>query len=181
MRPELKNFKWFVYGLKERDFDYTLELIREIMEDRKVHLQKQLDEVVVYGPEGKPIDKKSPDAADAYDDLIYYHHIGNEYLWHFGLWRLQGIFEGILKEMFFRDKTLAGIFKKLQTVEDQGFKINGADKQELLDWASLRNALSHAPPEAYRPLALNEKDIKDYIRLVKRILGSLQNQIDAKN
>lgn len=180
MRSELKNFDWFVYGLSETDFDYTLDLIREIMEDRKVHLLKQLDEVVVYGPDDKPVDKQSPDAAEAYDDLIYYHHIGNEYLWHFGLWRLQGIFEGILKEKFFPSKRLAGLLKKLQVVEGQGFEINKADKEELLDWASLRNALSHAPPEAYRPLALNEEDLAEYIHLVKRILRSLENQLDAK-
>lgn len=180
MRPELKNFNWFVYGLDESDFDYTIELIREIMQDRKVHLQEKLNEVVVYGPDGKPVDKQSPDAADAYDDLIYYHHIGNEYLWHFGLWRIQGIFEGILKEKFFPGKRLSGLLKKLQVVEDQGFEINRTDKEELLDWASLRNALSHAPPEAYRPLALTEEDLTEYIDLVKRILRSLEDQMDAK-
>ena len=180
MRPELKNFNWFVYGLDERDFDYTIELIREIMQDRKVHLQKQLDEVVVNGPDGKPVEKQSPDGADAYDDLIYYHHIGNEYLLHFGLWRLQGIFEGILKEKFFPSKRLAGLLKKLQVVVDQGFEINKADKEELLEWASLRNALSHAPPEAYRPLGLNEEDLIEYSDLVKRILESLEDQMVAK-
>lgn len=180
MRPELKNFEWFVYGLKEDDFDYTIELIKEIIQDRKVKLQKDLEDVVVFGEDGNPIEKESPDGADAYDDLIYYHHIGNEYLWHFGLWRLQGIFEGILKEKFFPNKRLVGLNKKLQVVEDQGFKIDKADKEELLDWAGLRNALSHAPPEAYRPLALNEEDLKGYIDLVKRILRSLQDQIEAK-
>lgn len=181
MRPELKNFNWFVYGLDQGDFDYTLELIKEIIQDRKVHLQKQLDEVVVYGPDGKAIDKNSPDAADAYDDVIYYHYIGNEYLWHFGLWRLQGIFEGILKEKFFPDKNLSGLHRKIQEVEKQGFKIIGTDKSELFEWSKLRNALSHAPPEAYRPLALNEEDLKEYIELLKRVLRSLQDQLDARN
>jgi hypothetical protein len=180
MRPELKNFDWFVYGLDESDFDYTIELIREIMQDRKAHLQKKLDKVVVYGPDGKPVDKQSPDATDAYDDLIYYHHIGNEYLWHFGLWRLQGIFEGILKEKFFPDKKLSGLHRKVQEVVNQGFKIIDTDKENLFEWSKLRNALSHAPPEAYRPLALTEGDLTEYIDLVKRILRSLEDQMDAK-
>lgn len=180
MRSELKNFEWFVYGVKEDDFDYTIELIKEIIQDRKVKLQKDLEDVVVFGEEGNPIEKESPDCADAYDDLIYYHHIGNEYLWHFGLWRLQGVFEGILKKKFFPDKRFSGLHKKLQVVKEMGFKINESDKEELLEWSKLRNALSHAPPEAYRPVALNEDDLKEYIGLVKRILRSLEDQMNAE-
>ena len=35
MRNELKNTNWHTYGLSINDFDYTLRLITEIIDDRE--------------------------------------------------------------------------------------------------------------------------------------------------
>lgn len=47
---------------------------------------------------------------------------------------------------------------------------------QLLEWGNLRNALSHFPPEQFRPLNLNEKDIQEYIDLLESVLDQLTQQ-----
>jgi hypothetical protein len=50
-----------------------------------------------------------------------------------------------------------------------GYTIADEDYAELLEWASLRNALSHSPPEQYRPAMLKEADLLEYKELVERV------------
>ena len=44
------------------------------------------------------------------------------------------------------------------------------EKDELLRWGNLRNALVHTPPERVRPCMLEEADIDEYATLAKTYL-----------
>lgn len=158
MREELKNVNWHVYNLSLDDYEYTYELINSIIADRnkQIHLKENI-------LEDQNID------FEAMADLNYYAEIENLFLWHFGIWRLQGIFEGILKINFFPKKKLSGLKTKLDYTRKATGKITNQDYLELLEWAKLRNALSHHPPEQYRPSSLKESDFLDYLKLVKRV------------
>ncbi len=158
MREELKNTDWHTYGLSISDYDYTKRLIKEIIEDRNKQIETKTKKL-----EAKKIDY------EAISDLNYYAYIDNLFIWHFGIWRLQGIFEGIIKQEFFPSKKLLGLKSKLDYTRKVSKKINQEDYNELLEWGKLRNALSHFPPEQYRPSLIQESDFNEYFILVKRV------------
>lgn len=177
MRKELQNFDWHTYGLSLSDFDNTFKVVQDIVGDRKQQLEQKIQQLEVYDGDGKLIDKSTGEADEAIDDVAYYNHIENLYLWHFGLWRLQGVFEGILKQEFFPHERLQGGLKaKLGFIRKRGLKIEDSDYKEVLDWAKLRNALSHHPPEQYSPCWLEEDDLKAYKELTKRVTADLLRQ-----
>jgi hypothetical protein len=175
MRDELKNFNWHVYGLSLTDFDYTLRLVGQIIEDRINQLPKRVEGSVGYNENGDKVTGEEIEN-EVLDDLAYYTWIDNFFVCQFGLWRLQGIFEGILKQQFFPDENLVGLKRKLDKVRQLKYSIADSDYNEILQWAQLRNALSHFPPEKYRPNGLNEQDIKQYADLAARVIMSLLEQ-----
>lgn len=152
-----------VYGLRLDDYAYTVRLAKEYV-DAKMKL---------YGQYAERIQKEQPESAkDILDDVAFYEHTDTEYLWHFCLWRLQGVLEGIIVQQVLRDKDaerLFGLKAKLDAVRRAGFPLTDQDYDELIAWAKLRNALSHNPPEQYRPGPLCEEDVMEYLRLVERI------------
>ena len=176
MRNELKDFDWHIYGLSKDDFEYTLRLIKEIIADRQSQLQIQIDNIEVYDEKGNLLDNSTGIADEAISDIAYYNYIDNLYLWSFGLWRLQGIFEGILKQEFFPDKRLVGLKSKLDFIQKEEYEISSLDYKELIAWGELRNALSHFPPEQYRPIGLDDKDLEEYIELISRVVDNLIEQ-----
>jgi len=166
MRQSLQDITeqgYWVYGLSVDDYDYTIRLAKEFA-DAKLELLKQ---------EANRARREHPNEADdIMDDITYYTHTDNEYIWHFCLWRLQAIFEGIIVHKLLRNsgtERLPGLKAKLDGVRDAGFRLNEGDYNELLAWAKLRNALSHAPPEQYRPGPLQETDVLEYKALVERL------------
>lgn len=72
---------------------------------------------------------------------------------------------------------LNGLRKKLEEVTKQEYTIDREDYDELLEWANLRNALSHFPPEQYRPAWLLREDLIEYYDLVKKVITDLNNQL----
>jgi uncharacterized protein YlaN (UPF0358 family) len=181
MRDELKNFDWHVYGLKTTDFSVTLGLIDEIISNRDDQLQRQISETVVYDEKGEKLNNDHDGVNEVLDDLRYYKWIDDFFIYHFGLWRLQGIFEGMLRQEFFPDKELTGLKKKLDTVIEMGYLIDNKDYLEIIEWGRLRNALSHFPPEQYRPAGLTRDDLSDYQSLVDRTITNLIEQREKNN
>jgi hypothetical protein len=166
LREQLKKFvegDFKVYGLRLDDYAYTVRLAKEYVE-AKLKLYRQYAE---------RIRREQPDSADdILDDVAYYEHTDTDYVWHFCLWRLQGVFEGIIVQKVLRDEgaeRLLGIKAKLDAVRRAGYPLNDTDYDELIAWAKLRNALSHTPPEQYRPGPLSEEDVVEYLELVERI------------
>ena len=170
MRDRLKEITeedYWVHGLSERDFYHIYDLVKKFISLSQAEVARESAEAV----------KNYPDSGincEIISDISHYAWCEEQYLWEFCLWRLQGIFEGLFVNNYI-DKmkytNLVGLNAKIKAAKDCGFKISDEDVVELKSWANLRNALSHAPPEQYRPVPLEENDIIEYIELVKRILS----------
>lgn len=166
MRDQLKNLTekdYWVYGVTESDFDHAITIVREMIDARTEQ----------YKTEEARVRAESPDVADdILDDVAYYRYTDNEYLWQFALWRLQGLIEAVIAHQLVETsatKKLFGLKAKLEALQGFGYSIEKQEIDELLLWANLRNALSHAPPEQFRPAPLWEEDIVEYQAFVKEL------------
>ncbi|MCP4441140.1 MAG: hypothetical protein GY810_19620 [Aureispira sp.] len=161
---------YWAYGIRESDFDHTIKLVREMINARTEQ----------YGREAEKVREEQPDLADdILDDVAYYKYIDNQYLWQFALWRLQGLIEAVIAHQLVENghsKKLFGLKAKLEAIKKQGYSITEDEISELILWANLRNAISHAPPEEYRPTPLTEDDIMEYFNFVKELYLRWSNE-----
>lgn len=193
MRDRLRKTDWHVHGLKFSDIQYIFALTKEIIEMRNAATKESIETRRI-----DKLHKPAPDetwvatieeiknmmqkrgyhiVTDPFDepefvaDLLYYQNLENHYLWEFCLWRAQGIFEGIIVNNYLKTKKrLPGLKAKLNEMEKAGWRLSSEIKDDLAEWSELRNALSHMPPEAYRPAFIQESDVEEYVLLVKRSL-----------
>lgn len=178
MRAELveasKN-DYYCYGLSTQDFDYTERLVRDFLSAAHQHFERVRLEAIQEHP--------SEDIhGEIVSDYAHYLYVDTQYLWHFCIWRFQGIFEGIITGILgdLPQRKLIGLKAKLDAVRNNGLRISDADYEECLAWARLRNALSHAPPEQYRPVEILETDITSFKELLTRIVDDLTMQKEAE-
>ena len=160
MRPELRRQDYHIYGLSEYDYDYFFDLVKRVAAS---HIERTQNHTAPF--------RNDPVMAEAASDAAYYAHVDSVFLWEYALWRLQGIFEGLIMTLFLphlREKRLMGLLAKLKAMQNAGYTLTAEDEQELTEWAELRNALSHRPPEQYRPSELRETDVQEYLAIVKR-------------
>jgi len=171
MRDRLKDFNWHIHGLSEGDIDHIYEMVKKTIEDRNKILDEYKARVEIEDPEMAP---------DILDDICYYHGLQNLILWQFALWRLQGIFEGLMILKYLKDpslsKKLIGLKAKLKKMKDSGYTLSSDDYDTLLEWGELRNALSHCPPEWYGYVDLFEADIQEYISLIKKVISTWESE-----
>ena len=170
MRPELRDLsedQYWVYGVKESDIPYTLELVQDFIETSQEDLSRKIGEIQAR-------DEDEQTVAEIESDVAHYTWVNEQYLWQFCLWRLQGIFEALIVYTYLpneKGRRLPGLKAKLNAAKAAGFLLSEADEKELLRWNNLRNAVSHAPPEQYRPIPFEEDDLKEYAALLHRVLG----------
>jgi hypothetical protein len=161
MKEELKNIAendYWVYGLNETDFEYTLEIARGFIACRANELEEQKRKVIMQYTEEQT-------QCEVISDIAHYTWVETQYLWQFCLWRLQGILEGLIIHTFLPVKPsqqMFGLKCKLDALRASGYTISDEEYSELIQWANLRNALSHSPPEQYRPGPLREPDVLEY-------------------
>lgn len=55
MRKELKDFNWHVYGLSLSDYEYTFQIVTEVIRDRQKQLQQKIDTLEVFNGDGNLI------------------------------------------------------------------------------------------------------------------------------
>ena len=164
MREILKGLTekdYWVYGIKDSDFDHVIFLVWEMIEARSIQYNAYAAEIKIENPD---------DADDILDDVAYYRHTDEQYLWQFALWRLQGLIEAIISQELQKHSHTSKVFgldSRLKALKSYGYVIEKNELDELLLWASLRNAISHAPPEQYRPVPILEEDILEYYTLIK--------------
>ena len=94
------------------------------------------------------------------------------------------MFEGIIKYTFLpaeKRQGLSGLQRKLQAMRQIGYTLSQSDFDELILWGRVRNALSHAPPEEYRPGPLAEADVWEYKALVEHLCSVWRTEIDSFN
>ncbi|MDP3609971.1 MAG: hypothetical protein Q8R74_12925 [Methylophilus sp.] len=157
MRENLRDIgenQWWIYGPSEEDFLFTMNLVKDFISANQAKLQKELDSLY----ERSDIDEQS--ACEVHDDLTHYAWINEQYLWQFCLWRLQGIFESIVISRIAPrqpEKPLFGMRSKINFMKGIGFELTQEEEDELLAWADLRNALSHAPPRTIQSWAVERR------------------------
>lgn len=160
MRDELKKLTekdYWVYGLSQDDFDYTVRISTTLIQNNQKELQAEIEKVKFDYPE-------EDIWCEIQSDLAHYAWVDEQYLWQFCLWRLQGIFEGLIVHSFLPEpprKKLIGMKAKLRAAKEVGFHLEPEENEELLLWVELRNAISHAPPEQYRPAPITREDIDE--------------------
>ena len=167
MREALRTLvesDYWVYGLTEADFEYTVRLTESVIERQERALMEEERRTREEHP--------YQEADDMLDDNLYYARVETDYLWHFCLWRLQAVLEGLVVHKFLPEPVrsgLVGLRKKLLAIRSAGYSLSDSDYDDLISWGRVRNALSHAPPEQYRPGSLGREDIQEYQRLVTRL------------
>lgn len=177
MRDELRNWgekSYWCYGLNQQDFDYTVRLVADFVEQSTAKVQA----------ETRRIEQEYSDpsiSCEVISDIAHYAWVDQQYLWQFAIWRLQGILEGMIVYRFLGRESsngLIGLKKKLEAMTECGFVIADSEEDELLEWAKIRNALSHAPPEQYRPGPLRREDIDEYCDFAKNICSKWAKQLE---
>lgn len=123
MREELKDFDWYTYGLSEEDFDYTLRLVKEMINARRILLEQEKAQVTLKYDED--------DAVEIISDIAHYSWVDSQYLWQFCLWRLQGIFEKLIINDFLNNqeendsrRIFGGLKSILNEVQKGGYVIS---------------------------------------------------------
>ena len=161
MRPQLRELDYYTYGLREDDFDYILRLVQRV---REAHIERTQRAIA-------PL-RDDPEAAEIVDDDAYYTYVDTLYLWEYAIWRLQGIFEGLITTVFLARRATPkrpGMRAKLEAMEAAGYSLQPELRQQLLEWVRLRNALSHTPPEQFRPIWMEESDVIEFKELLANI------------
>jgi len=179
MRAELKEIgetDYWVYGLSITDLDYTLIVANNLIQSSRQRLDLAIKDVRTEYPD--------PDVhGELISDLAHYTWTEQQYLWHFCLWRLQGIMEGIIVYCLLERESssnLKGLYAKLSALRKAGYSLEDDEQKELIEWGKLRNALSHAPPEQFRPGPLNDEDVYEYKEYVRALLVRWMRQKGEK-
>jgi hypothetical protein len=165
MRNELKDLVSTKYKLGNYDLSQTLEIAKNLYSGRLELQFKQLDRA-----KHEIKDERVYDAV--VDDLVWYCHQETFFIWHFCLWRLQAVFEGIIVTKFLEiehPEKLIGLKGKLDAMKNAGYIIEDDDYIEFLKWADVRNLLSHFPPSTHDPGPLDESDVQEYHDLCLRL------------
>ena len=180
MRDKLREIKerdYWCYGLSLDDFDWTFDLARRLV-DAHITLFRQ------EAAEARRTSVLPPDILDeALSDTGYYTYVDTEYVWHFCLWRLQGILEGLIVSRFLPSQLpgLRGLRAKLEAMRAASYTLSTDDYDELLAWSKLRNALSHAPPERVRPGPLEQADVLEYKDFAKKVCLLWQQEHESRS
>lgn len=138
MRKELKQILDSEFGYTLSDLDHTFEIVQRLDREKFESLMRRQAE----------LEKEKPDLVDdIMDDLHWYGYLESFLIWHFGLLRLQGIFEGYIVSNFLSSSFKSwGLKSKLRGIIDRGYKLPDNDYHELTEWGRIRNSLSHFPP-----------------------------------
>ena len=175
MRSELRSLSeadYWVYGVRQSDIQYTIDLVRRFLDEGKESLRRKIAEIRAR-PESEGI------LDEIQSDVAHYSWVEGQYLWQFCLWRLQGIFEALIIYTYLPDgknRKLPGLRAKLEAAKEANLELSEADENALLLWNDLRNAISHAPPEQYRPIPFEESDLEEYASLITRIMAQWEPQ-----
>lgn len=177
MREDLKEIAeadYWVYGITEREFTYTIELIQGIVDLRTEKHAEYENEVRSRDPES---------ADDILDDVAYYKFVEEQHLWQLALVRLQGLFESVITSEFANlgeGVRLFGLASKLRAVTAERYLLTDDEKEELIAWGNVRNGIAHAPPEEHRPIIYKE-DVIEYNNLVLGLYQRWKAEKEARN
>lgn len=169
---QLTDCEYWVYGPSVHEFDNVIELIEKYSDYADECIQRMAS------------DANLPDAfkdvhVEVASDLLYYNHIEKGLLWSFALWRIQGLFEALLVAHYLPSKPpkpLIGLRAKLAAIAAAGYITSLEHGAELEAWGTLRNMLSHMPPEHCHPVAVDRQDVEEFVALLKDVCSSWSQQ-----
>lgn len=162
---QLNDGEYWVYGPSVYEFDNVVELVQKYSEYADACIER-----MVSGSEVPPEFEEAH--AEVSSDLRCYNFIEKGLLWSFALWRIQGMFEALMVSHYLPrkpPKALIGLRSKLTAIEAAGYTLSSEQDAELISWGTLRNLLSHMPPEHHRPIAVDRQDIEEYVALLKAV------------
>lgn len=165
---------YWVYGISEQEFTYTIDLIQGIVDLRTEKHTEYENKVRRDDPES---------ADDILDDISYYKYVEEQHLWQFALLRLQGLFEAAITSEFANlgeGVRLPGLASKLRAVTAERYTLTDDERKELIAWGNLRNAIAHAPPEEHRPILVKE-DVVEFQNLVLNFYQRWKAEKEARN
>jgi hypothetical protein len=175
MRDALLNLKendYWLYGPSVFEFDYVTRLIQKFSDYADEFVARTADDISAPPEFAQP-------HLEASSDLRYYSFLEKGLLWSFALWRLQGMFEALILHHYLPSRPkqhLIGFWTKLRALKEAGYRLDAKDEKELMDWARLRNLLSHAPPEHFHPIAIDRLDVEEYVALLKKVCAQWDSQ-----
>jgi hypothetical protein len=177
MRQELRDF------LNAASYPDEYDLSRTLWIARKFHSGRF--ELAIRDQNEAAKECKTEEEFMTYaDDIHWYAHDESFFVWHFCLLRLQAILEGIIVGKLLALKgagNLHGLKSKLDALTKAGYQTSETDYATLLQWAELRNQLSHFPPGSHSPGPLEEADIVEYHDLCLRLCKEWNAQLARVN
>ena len=161
MRSALRVLSAGDLGFSEYDVEETLILCRRLVAS---HWQ------ATHGPLADlPENDQESIEVIADTNVRVFHEV--QFVWHYGLLRLQGIFEGLIDQDFLRATEWSlGLKARLRSMKAAGYTLADDDFSALMQWSRLRNALVHRPPTSDSLARLEERDVAEFAELIERIL-----------
>jgi hypothetical protein len=172
MRDKLKQILASPNIPDEYDLSWTIWIAKNLNSGR-------LELALKHQKETKKEAKTEEELETHADDIHWYAFEETFFIWHFCLWRLQAILEGIITGRFIgsnQNKKLPGLKAKLDALRAAGYTIEEGDYNELLEWAKIRNQLSHFPPSSHGIGPLEQRDVEEYYNLCTKICRHLTDQ-----
>lgn len=113
--------------------------------------------------------------------IIEMHGREANFLIQFGFWRLQGIFETLLKQLFNIDQKTQGLYDIITIIKKKKWFI--LKESDLMQWKNFRNDLTHKPTERLNIAAVEIKlsDLDEYLELLIEIYKDFEKQVANKN
>ena len=126
MRPELAKFDDYFWGLTKNDFKLTSDLVKSF--------------ISAYWDDLK-LPKDNNVEIHEFDLFIDQHGFEAQFLFQFGIWRLQSIFESLVKINFNFTKNCRGIMEIIHNLKSKQYEIT--KENELVYWGVRQNSLKH--------------------------------------
>jgi hypothetical protein len=161
MRMELETLRLVAAELHVDDLDRTVVLCRDLALSHWQYTHAPLAD----------LDDTNQEAVEIISDQNFRTGFEVQFIFQFGLWRLQAIFEGLITQDFLNDAKSSGLTSRLKAMAARGYSLSTDENAELMKWAYLRNELSHRPmtPNSVAQ-SLAGDDLQEFALLLNAIL-----------
>ncbi|HET7427212.1 MAG TPA: hypothetical protein VFJ50_09230 [Gemmatimonadales bacterium] len=161
MRSELRSLLDNPHVFTDYDLERTVELCRSLALSHWQHTHEPY----------RDVDLSNQDMIEVLADQNFRTAYDVGFVWQFGLWRLQAVFEALIDQDFLKNVSSQGVWNKLRAMKRAGFDVLDSEEAELRSWTKLRNALSHRPVEPiFLTQQLDADDLREFADLLLGIL-----------
>jgi hypothetical protein len=168
MRKELRDLMEADIPFADYDIGETLSLCRGLWASHWEATHRPLPDL--------PADDHKVTELVADTNFRVFHEV--QFIWHYGLLRIHGIFEGLIDQEFLRTREVSsGLGARLRAMKALGYTIPPDDEVALTEWSKLRNVFAHRPPTSseFWP-RLEEEDVVEFAGLTERLVSRWQKE-----